>query len=270
MHDRYRITPGTSVKLADFDPDENGGLEKDDDEVTDRTRAALDFMHEYQERMYAEGCRALLIILQAMDAGGKDGTIEHVMSGLNPQACQVQSFKVPTPLELRHDFLWRIHQWAPRAGHIMVFNRSHYEDVLVVRVHKLAPESVWRKRYAHINAFEQLLADSGTRIIKFFLNISKDEQKKRFERRLKDPTRNWKFEPADVAERRHWDKYMKVFEDTFRHTSTDWAPWHIIPANRKWYRDLVIAELLVKTIKNLNLAYPKVDAEALQHIVIPD
>ncbi len=259
MHDRYRITPGKSVKLADFDPDENGGLEKDDDEVTDRTRAALDFMHEYQERMYAEGCRALLIILQAMDAGGKDGTIEHVMSGLNPQACQVQSFKVPTPLELRHDFLWRIHQWAPRAGHIMVFNRSHYEDVLVVRVHKLAPESVWRKRYAHINAFEQLLADSGTRIIKFFLNISKDEQKERLEDRIKDPAKHWKLNPNDSAERALWDQYMQAYEEALERCSTDIAPWYVIPANRKWYRNMVVAEIIADALRDMDPQWPKPD-----------
>ncbi|NSW58005.1 MAG: polyphosphate kinase 2 family protein [Armatimonadetes bacterium] len=257
MHERYRITPGASVKLADFDPDEHGGLDKDDNQVSERTLAALDFMHEYQERMYAEGCRSLLIILQAMDAGGKDGTIEHVMSGLNPQACHVQSFKVPTPLELRHDFLWRVHQWAPRAGHIMVFNRSHYEDVLVVRVHKLVPESVWRRRYAHINNFEELLTDSGTRIIKFFLHISKDEQKERLEDRIKDPAKHWKLNPNDSAERALWDHYMRAYEEVLERCSTHIAPWYVIPANRKWYRNMVVAEIIADALREMDPQWPK-------------
>ena len=259
MYEEYRVKPGARLKLAQMDSDDDGGLDKDDEQVRQRTQAAAELMHEYQERLYAEGRQSLLVILQAMDAGGKDGTIEHVMGALNPQACHVQSFKVPTPLELRHDFLWRVHEWAPRAGHIMVFNRSHYEDVLVVRVNGLVPEAVWKKRYAHINNFEALLEDAGTRIVKLYLHISRDEQKQRLEDRLKDPAKHWKVNPEDNATRQRWDDYMEAYEAALTRCSTDSAPWYVIPADRKWYRNLVVAEIVAATLKDMDPKWPTPD-----------
>jgi PPK2 family polyphosphate:nucleotide phosphotransferase len=203
-----------------------------------------------------------------MDAGGKDGTIKHVMRGVNPQGCQVTSFKVPTKEELEHDFLWRVHKAVPRRGYIGIFNRSHYEDVLVVRVDNLAPEPVWQQRYEQINHFEKLLADTGTTILKFYLHISKDEQKERFEARLQDPHKNWKFSMEDVEKRQQWDDYTHAFEDALSRCSTPWAPWYVIPANHKWYRNLVISEIIVDTLTRLDMRYPPPLPNADQ-IVIP-
>ncbi len=253
----FLVKPDTKVKLSDHDPDERGGLKKGDPEVKQRLRDSRRMMSECQERMYAEGKQSLLIVLQAMDAGGKDGTINHVMRGLNPQACQIRSFKQPSALELQHDFLWRIHEWTPRKGHIVVFNRSHYEDVLVVRVHNIVPKAVWRKRYEHINNFEKLLHDGGTRIIKFFLHISKDEQKQRFEQRIANPAKHWKLSPADNKERKLWGEYTKAYEEALARCSTDYAPWYVIPANRKWYRNLVIAEILAQTLNDMDPQWPE-------------
>ncbi len=219
--------------------------------------------------MWAQGEHALLIVLQALDAGGKDGVIRHVMSGVNPQGCQVTSFKVPTEEELEHDYLWRIHKATPRRGYIGIFNRSHYEDVLVVRVHNLVPEDVWQQRYEQINHFERLLADSGTTILKFFLYISKDEQKERFEARLRDPRKNWKFSVKDVKERGYWDDYVRAYEDALGRCSTPWAPWYIVPANRKWYRNLVISQAIVETLEKLDMHYPPPLPDA-DTIVVPD
>jgi PPK2 family polyphosphate:nucleotide phosphotransferase len=191
-----------------------------------------------------------------MDASGKDGTVRHVFSGVNPQGVRVHSFKEPTAREAAEDFLWRVHEAAPPKGYIGIFNRSHYEDVLVVRVHELVPEQVWRPRFRAINDFERMLTESGVVVLKFFLHISKEEQAKRFERRLKDPRRHWKFSPADLREREHWHAYQEAYADVLRECSTDWAPWHIVPADHKWYRNLVVARTVVKALQDLDLHYP--------------
>jgi PPK2 family polyphosphate:nucleotide phosphotransferase len=255
------------IHLSDYDPAYDNGLDKAD--VAEETEALKQRLIDLQEILYAQGKYGMLIVLQAMDAGGKDGTIKHVFSGLNPQGVKITSFKVPTELELSHDFLWRIHQHAPEHGQIAIFNRSHYEDVLVVRVKELVPEKVWRARYDHINAFEKLLADSGIVILKFFLHISKDEQKERFQERLDDPTKHWKFSVGDLAVREQWDDYMRAYEDALTHCNTEYAPWHIVPANRKWYRNYVVTRAIVEALEALPLAYPP-EEPGLENIVIPD
>ncbi|GIW01282.1 polyphosphate kinase 2 family protein [Roseiflexus sp.] len=242
-----RVVPGMRVRLHDIDPDANGGLNKDEGRARfAEINAELDVM---QEELYAAGIHALLLILQGMDTAGKDGAIRNVMLNLNPQGCRVESFKVPTEEELAHDFLWRVHRVVPRKGMVGVFNRSHYEDVLVVRVHSLVPESVWRARYDQINAFERLLADTGTIIVKCFLHISKEEQEQRLLAREKDVSKAWKLSAGDWRERAFWDDYMAAYEEALTRCSTDYAPWYIIPANRKWYRDLAISEALVETLR---------------------
>jgi PPK2 family polyphosphate:nucleotide phosphotransferase len=262
------VSPGTRVNLADYDPGYTGDF-RGKKAVESELRRNIKRLQELQEVMWAEGKHALLIVLQAMDAAGKDGTIKHVMHGVNPQGCQVTSFKAPTPEELAHDYLWRIHKVTPRRGYIGIFNRSHYEDVLVVRVASLVPEEVWQARYDQINQFEKLLADTGTTILKFYLHISKEEQKKRIEARLHDPKKNWKFSMDDVRKRGDWDDYMKAYEDALSHCSTPWAPWHIIPANRKWYRNLVVCQTIVETLEKLDMHYPPPLPDA-DKIVIPD
>jgi PPK2 family polyphosphate:nucleotide phosphotransferase len=249
------VKPGTKLTLADLDPDDTHGFTKDKAarELTKhQTRLA-----QLQELLYAEKKHALLIVLQALDAGGKDGTIRHVMSGVNPQSCNVTSFKVPTAEELGHDFLWRVHKAVPIKGEIGIFNRSHYEDVLVVRVHKLVSKSVWSTRYRDINDFERTLADGGVKILKFFLHISKDEQKRRLQQRLADPTKWWKAEPADFEERKFWDQYTRAFEDALSKCSAAWAPWYVIPANKKWFRNLAVSQIIVKALESLDMKYPK-------------
>jgi PPK2 family polyphosphate:nucleotide phosphotransferase len=264
----FQVPPGTQINLSDHDPDYSGEYQKKR-EAVEVLKQNRDRLRELQEVLWAEGKHSLLIVLQAMDAGGKDGTIRHVMRGVNPQGCQVTSFKVPTKEELAHDFLWRVHKAAPRRGYIGIFNRSHYEDVLVVRVRGLAKEEVWRKRYEQINNFEKLLAETGTTILKFFLNISKAEQKERFEARLANPAKNWKFSMGDVEERAYWDQYMAAFEEALGRCSTPWAPWYVIPANRKWYRNLAISQILVDTLEGLDMRYPP-PLENADQIVIPD
>ena len=209
-----------------------------------------------QSQLYSEGKQKLLIIFQAMDGGGKDGTIRSVFEGVNPQGVVVTSFKSPTAEELAHDFLWRIHKAVPAKGMIGIFNRSHYEDVLVVRVHNLVPESVWRPRYEMINDFEKMLTASGTRIIKFFLHISKNEQKRRFQERIDDPSKRWKFDPADLEKRKLWDGYEQAFEDMLQKCSTKECPWYIVPGDQNWYRDLVVTSVIVETLKDMNPQYP--------------
>ncbi|MDW8214218.1 MAG: polyphosphate kinase 2 family protein [Roseiflexaceae bacterium] len=243
----HKVAPGARVRLYDIDPDTNGGLTKEEGRARfAELNAELDAM---QEELYAAGTHALLLILQGMDTAGKDGAIRNVMLNLNPQGCRVESFKVPTEEELAHDFLWRVHKVVPRKGMVGVFNRSHYEDVLVVRVHSLVPEPVWRARYDQINAFERLLADTGTIIVKCFLHISKEEQEKRLLAREEDVTKAWKLSAGDWRERAFWDDYMAAYEEALTRCSTDYAPWYIIPANRKWYRDLAISEALVETLR---------------------
>jgi PPK2 family polyphosphate:nucleotide phosphotransferase len=262
------VSPGSRIRLADYDTRFTGEFH-DKEEAEEELRDNVDKLKDLQNVLYAEGKHALLIVLQAMDAGGKDGTIRHVMGGLNPQGVHVTSFKVPTPRELAHDFLWRIHQRTPGHGEIAIFNRSHYEDVLVVRVHNLVPEEVWSARYDHINAFERVLADSGVTILKFFLHISGQEQKERFEERLRDPRKNWKFARGDLRERALWDDYMAAFEEALSRCSTGHAPWYIIPADRKWYRNLIISRILVETLESLEMRYPPGEPD-LDQVVIPD
>jgi len=255
--DQYRIKPGSKVDLGKFDPEDKSGWEgskKDAEKVMAKLCARMD---ELQEAMFAECKHRVLVVLQAMDTGGKDGVIRAVFGNVNPQGCRVASFKVPTPPELAHDYLWRIHQQTPGKGEIVIFNRSHYEDVLVVRVHNFAPQEVWEKRYDQINAWEQTLADEGTTILKFFLNISKDEQKARLEERRDTPSKQWKFNPGDLKERALWPDYMAAYEDALGKTSTKWAPWYVVPANRNWYRNLVVARTVVETLEGLKPQYPK-------------
>jgi PPK2 family polyphosphate:nucleotide phosphotransferase len=255
MADSLIVSPGGPIRLADYSPDDTGEY-RDKDAAKEVLEHSTERLHELQEVLWAEGKHSVLLVLQGMDASGKDGTIEHVFHGVNPQGCQVTSFKVPTQEELAHDFLWRIHKAVPRRGMIGIFNRSHYEDVLVVRVENLAPEAVWSRRYEQINHFEKLLADAGTTILKFYLHISSEEQKKRLEQRRQDPTKAWKFSAADVEKRRLWDGYMQAYEDALNRCSTPWAPWTIVPANRKWYRNLVISRALVEALEKLDMHYP--------------
>ncbi|HJZ45649.1 MAG TPA: polyphosphate kinase 2 family protein [Roseiflexaceae bacterium] len=265
---RHRIEPGQHVKLSDIDPDDTGGY-RDKAEVAtllEEQRVRIDGL---QERLYAEHKQALLIVLQAMDTGGKDGTISHVFEGVNPQGCQVWPFKVPTPEELDHDFLWRHHTKTPGRGMMTIFNRSHYENVLVVRVHQLVPEQIWKARYDQINDFEQLLAANNTTILKFFLHISKDEQKRRLESRLQNPDKRWKFAIGDLKERELWDDYMKAYEDAINKCSTNYAPWYVLPANKKWYRNLVVARTIADTLESMNPQFPQPE-EGLENVTIPD
>lgn len=263
----YRVKPGARVNLAQIDA--NGGKEADIGKAEGRTQTAKlnARLEALQELLYAEGKHKVLIVLQATDTGGKDGTIRHVFDGVNPQGVQVASFKKPTPEELSHDYLWRIHQHTPANGEIVIFNRSHYEDVLVVRVHNYVPKSVWSKRYDHINNFERMLADEGTTILKFYLHIDKDEQKERLQARLDEPHKNWKFSKGDLAERELWDDYQKAFQEMLRKTSTDWAPWYVIPANRKWLRNLIISQVIVDTLEGLKMKFPPPE-EGLGEIVV--
>jgi len=252
----YRVPVKGKIKLKDFDPNDSrlfDGNKKDSKEALLKLNTELAAL---QEQLYAEGKHRLLIVLQAMDTGGKDGVIRAVFEGVNPQGVRVASFKVPTPVELAHDYLWRVHQQTPGKGEMVIFNRSHYEDVLVVRVHQLVPEEVWSRRYQHIREFERLLADEGTTILKFYLHIDLQEQAQRFLARVEDPTKQWKFNPGDLDERDRWEEYMRAYEDMLNQTSTDWAPWYIIPANKKWYRNWLISKIVIKTLKNLDMRYP--------------
>lgn len=259
--------PGTKVDVNDFSPEYHGDLDKKQAEL--QTKKFQERLVTLQEILFAERKRALLIVLQAMDTGGKDGVIRKVFSGVNPQGFKIASFKAPTPQELAQDFLWRVHLQTPPKGYIGIFNRSHYEDVLVVRVENLAPEDVWRKRYEQINQFEKLLADNGTSILKFFLHISKEEQKERLQERLDDPAKHWKFSVGDLPVRQKWHEYMKAYSDAITHCNTEYAPWHIVPANKKWYRNYVITKAIVETLEKMKLAYPPEEA-GLDKVVIPD
>lgn len=248
--------PGTPFHLDTFDPDDTGGYEKKKDARKD-TEDNLERLQQLHEKLYASGTKGLLVVLQAMDTAGKDGTIKHALGAFNPQGVKVKSFGVPTELERAHDFLWRCHKPAPPRGFIGIFNRSHYEDVLVVRVKKLAPKEVWRARYDHINAFERLLFDSGITIVKFYLNISPDEQAERLRERQQNPDKHWKFNPGDLEDRKLWPEYMKAYEDALTRCNTPWAPWYVIPANHKWYRNLVVTEILIQTMEDMDLAFPE-------------
>ena len=252
----FRIEPGTKVRLKNFDPDYHDNPYPDDHKLADQLAKDLERMAELQERLYAEHKRSLLIVLQAIDAGGKDGTIKHVMGGLNPQSCRVASFKKPAGPEAERDFLWRIHQVTPAHGQITIFNRSHYEDVLVARVHRLVPKSVWKRRYRHINTFEDHLVAHGTQVLKFFLYISKEEQRERFQERIDNPAKHWKLDYADFEDRKRWDEYMEAFEDVLTKCSTPHAPWHVIPANRKWFRNWLVARFVVEKLEEMDPQFP--------------
>ena len=255
MPNTHRLQPGEKVNLADFPTtaDEFCDNRKDAEKEFKKLRKEL---VELQNCFYADGSKKLLVVFQAMDAGGKDGTIRKVFQGVNPQGVEVTSFKKPSSKELAHDYLWRIHQAVPGAGMIGVFNRSHYEDVLVVRVHNYVPKSVWEPRFEQINDFERLLSTSGTTVLKFYLHISKEEQKQRFQDRLDNPDKHWKFSADDLEKRKLWDDYMAAFEDVLGRCTTEYAPWYVIPADQKWYRNLAISKVLVDTLKNLDPQFP--------------
>lgn len=263
----YLVDHGAKVDLAAFITDD--AALRDIDKAT----AAVELaklsarLHDLQETLYAQGTHRVLVVVQATDTGGKDGTLTAVAGALNPQGVRVTPFKSPTEEELAHDFLWRVHNEVPVDGEIVFFNRSHYEDVLIVRVHALVPERQWRARYEHIRNFERMLIDEGTTVVKLFLHISKDEQKKRLQARLDDPTKHWKFNPADLTERKHWDDYQLAFAEAISETSTTDAPWYVIPADRKWFRNLLVAQILVDTLEALKPTYPA-DPEGLASIVI--
>jgi PPK2 family polyphosphate:nucleotide phosphotransferase len=251
----FRIAPGSSVKVEEYDPD---FADKHENKTSGllRIEELKIRMCELQFKLYAEHKRSLLICLQAPDAGGKDGVIRHVVGAMNPQGCRVVSFKEPTAQELAHDFLWRIERQTPKRGEVVIFNRSHYEDLLIVRVHNLVPEKVWSKRYEQINDFEMGLFDAGTHILKFYLHISKEEQLKRFRQRLNDPARQWKISEADYTERDYWDAYRAAYDDALSKCSSEQAPWFIIPSDHKWFRDLVVAEIIVDTLEDFDMKIP--------------
>ena len=266
LRDALRVRSGRRVRLRDLDPAAAHGWTKET--AAPELGRQLDRLTELQDRLWAEGKHAVLVVLQGIDAAGKDGTIRKVMTAFNPQGCPVTSFKVPSSEELAHDYLWRIHKAVPRKGEVGIFNRSHYEDVLVVRVHEIVPKAVWRTRYDEINAFERHLAANGTTIVKFFLSISKDEQRERFQERYDDPAKRWKFSMGDLAERERWDDYQAAFDDVLSKTSTDVAPWYVIPANRNWFRNLAVATILADTMAGLKPTYPPVEEGVPADLVI--
>jgi PPK2 family polyphosphate:nucleotide phosphotransferase len=251
----HRLPLAKRARLAQVDAGGTGSWSKDAAEA--RTDSNIDAMRDLQYRLFVEGSQSLLIVLQAADAAGKDGTIRKVLGKMNPQGCRVYGFKQPSTLEARHDFLWRIHACVPGAGEVVIFNRSHYEDVLVVRVEQLVPKEVWQRRYEHINAFERLLNDRGTRIVKFYLHISQEEQLKRFQERLQDPAKHWKLSEGDYDSRERWPAYERAFDDALTLCNAEHAPWYIVPANKKWYRDLVVSEVVRQTLEQMNPRLPQ-------------
>ncbi len=254
---RYLVQPGQKVDLDSFDPDDTSLMPGGKQEAKEQLSAIMARLAEGQELLYAGHERKLLIVLQGMDTSGKDGVIRHSMRGFNPQSVRVVSFKKPSDEELDHDFLWRVHAKVPAKGETVVFNRSHYEDVLIVRVHNLVARPVWKARYDQIVAFERILQETGTTIIKFFLHISREEQRKRLQARVDDPKKCWKFLPGDLEERRFWKDYMSAYEDALSKTSTDRAPWYVVPANQKWYRNHVVGSIVAETLDRMKLKYPK-------------
>jgi len=257
---QYIVKPGKKVALSDWDPNDISGFPGAKEDAIEQLKKMTKKLESLQNLLYAEHKHKLLIVLQAMDTAGKDGTIRHVFEGVNPQGVRVVSYKMPTAEELDHDYLWRVHKNVPGKGEMVIFNRSHYEDVLIVRVHQLVPEEVWRKRYQQINNFERMLSEEGTTILKFYLNIDELAQKERLEARLEDPSKNWKFNVDDLKERKLWPDYMKAYEDALSETGTKWAPWTIVPSNHKWFRNLVISTRIVETLESLAMEYPKAEA----------
>lgn len=273
----YKVTDGRKFKLSGYDPGDTYGLDINKSEAKERLEQDIKSLSELQEKLYAQDRWSVLLIFQAMDAAGKDSAIEHVMKGINPQGCQVHSFKAPTAIELDHDFMWRTSCALPERGRIGVFNRSYYEEVLVVRVRpeilgkqrlpqNLVTKNIWEERFEDIRSFERYLARNGTLILKFFLNVSKEEQKKRFLERIDEPDKNWKFNSGDVAERALWDQYMSAYEDAIRNTASEHAPWYVVPADKKWYTRLVVAAAIDEAMQGLNLQFPKVDSAGLEEI----
>lgn len=268
--DTFRVTPGDKIKLDKLDPQDTPHVGPDGREAAEaRTLELNGRLEELQELLWAQGKHRVLVVLQAMDAGGKDGTIKHVFEHVNPSGVRVAAFKKPSEDEMGRDYLWRVHQEVPANGELVIFNRSHYEDVLVVRVMDLVPNSTWKKRFGHIRAFEELLVDEGTTVIKFFLHTSKEEQRERLQERLDRPEKNWKFDAGDLVHRERWDDYMEAFTDVLEETSTETAPWFIVPANRKWYRNLVISEVMVAALESLDMTYPAAPAD-IAEMTIPE
>jgi PPK2 family polyphosphate:nucleotide phosphotransferase len=268
--DEYRVKPGDKVNLSKIDTRDTPFWDPDDkDDGRQRLLELNDQLEALQELLWAQGTERVLVVIQAMDAGGKDGTVKRVLEGVNPSGVRVAAFKKPNDDELAHDYLWRVHRHVPGDGELVIFNRSHYEDVLVVRVMDLVPKKRWSKRYDHIVNFEQMLADEGTTIVKIFLHISKDEQRERLQARLDEPEKNWKFDKGDLVPRARWDDYQEAFEDAIAATSTDDAPWYVVPADRKWYRNLVISEIIIQTLEGLDMSYPEADPE-IANITIPE
>ena len=265
--ERYRVSPGQKIDLSEWDPADRSAFDGDKDAGREYLKTLRTRLAELQHLLWAEDRHKILVVLQAMDTGGKDGTIRNVLSGVNPQGIDVVNFKAPTPEELEHDYLWRVHEHTPAAGSLTVFNRSHYEDVLIVRVLNLVPEERWGRRYDHINAFERLLADEGTTILKFYLNISLEEQRERLQARLDDETRHWKFNKGDLDHRALWPSYVEAYEAAISRTSSKHAPWYVVPANRKWYRNIVIAKTIVDALERLDMRYPEPE-EGLDDVVI--
>ncbi|MEO8218824.1 MAG: polyphosphate kinase 2 family protein [Acidobacteriota bacterium] len=263
----YAVRPGSKIDLRAVDPSDKSFFDGDKSKGHEETASNGSKLADLQELLYAEHKQRILIVLQGMDTSGKDGTIRGVFQGVNPQGVRVYGFKAPSAEELSHDFLWRVHARVPASGEIAVFNRSHYEDILVVRVHELVPPDVWGKRYDQINAFEKMLTETGTTILKFFLHIDKDEQKKRLQARLDDPDKHWKFQLGDLAERKLWDLYMDAYQDVLTRTSTGWAPWTIVPANSKWYRNVIVSSIIVKALEDLKMTYP-LSSESLEGVKI--
>lgn len=264
---QYLVKPKTKVKLSEYDPNDTDDFKGGKKTGLAKLEKLNDKLEVLQELLFAEHQHKVLIVLQAMDTGGKDGVIRRVFDGVNPAGVRVASFKVPTPAELKHKYLWRIRKQVPDMGEMVIFNRSHYEDVLVVRVHHLVPPEVWSKRFKQINQFERTLAENGTTILKFYLHIDLDEQKERLQARLDDPAKRWKFSLGDLEDRKLWPDYMQAYEDVLSKTSTEYAPWYIVPANRKWFRDLVICSILVDTLEGLKMKYPE-PKENLKGVVI--
>ena len=253
---RFRVEPRIRLDLGDHDPQSKADYEGGKNDGLAALPGLTAKLADFQRRLWGESTQSLLVVLQAMDTGGKDGTIRHVFKGVNPQGVHVRGFGAPTEWELDHDYLWRLHHQTPEDGAITIFNRSHYEDVLVVRVRKLVPEKTWSRRYEHIRNFEQMLFDEGTQVVKLFLNISKDEQRDRLQARLDEPDKNWKFNSGDLEDRVLWENYQTAYEVALSETSTENAPWYVIPANRKWYRNLAVSSVLIKTLENMNPQYP--------------
>jgi len=259
--ENFRVSPETAIDLHRLDARATPGFDGGKKHGKHLHTALNARLEELQELLYADGSQRVLIVIQAMDTGGKDGTIRHVFDGVNPAGVKVASFKKPTPRELARDYLWRVHAHVPANGEITIFNRSHYEDVLVVRVRSLVPEERWRPRYDHMNQFERMLTDEGTTIVKLFLHISREEQRERLQARLDDPSKNWKFSFGDLEERKLWDDYIQAYEEMLSTTSTEWAPWFIIPADRKWFRNLAVSSILISTLESLDLTYPSPEGD---------